>query len=273
MSIITYYLKNINIINKIHEYSNKEDLQCIAVNDLNIDDLCRVLILFTDINDNEIFYKFKNKYICCIGFTPTSNIYYVRLEEDFNLFHFRAIVDSSFKGGLLNIYLSDIVPKSLYVKYEITNRIFDTDEIVYSITKNFVYFFKIRELQKMRVGICEMITNAIEHGNLDITGDEKFHYTSQGNYTELLKTKLEQKDFQDKKVIVEIKINKNKLKINIEDEGKGFDTSIIKEYCNLTDTSKLHGRGIMITTLYFESIRYNKKGNKVTLIKSITSPA
>ena len=272
MSLITYYLKNINIVNKIQEYSKKEDLQCIAVEDLNNDDLCRVLILFTDINNNEMFYKFKNKHICCIGFIPTSNIYYVKLEENFNLPHFRAIVDASFKGGLLNFYLEDIIPKSFYVKYEITNRIFDIDEIVYSITKNFVYFFNTREIQKMRVGICEMITNAIEHGNFDITGDEKFQYTSQGNYTELLKNKLKQKYSHDKKVIVEIKINKNKLKIDIEDEGKGFDTSIIKEYRNLKDTSKLHGRGIMITSLYFESVRYNKKGNKVTLTKSITSP-
>jgi anti-sigma regulatory factor (Ser/Thr protein kinase) len=236
---------------------------------MSYDDLSRVILLFTDNNDNKILNKFKDKYICCIGFTPDLNIYYVKLEETFNIYQFRAIIDSTFKGGLFKSYINDIIPNSIDIKYEITNRIFDTDEIVFSITKDFIYFFTINELQKIRVGLCEMITNAIEHGNLEITGDEKFQYTSSGNYIDLLKSKIKSKLYIDRKVKIEIKIRKNRLTISIEDEGKGFDTSIVKEYCNLKDITKLHGRGIMITTLYFDSIHYNKKGNKVTIVKII----
>jgi len=112
-----------------------------------------------------------------------------------------------------------------------------------------------------------MITNAIEHGNLEITGNDKFHYTTNGNYIELLKSKLNNSTFHNRKVTIEMKVNNNHLRIIIEDEGKGFDTKIIKEYCKCKDTTKLHGRGIMITKSYFDSIHYNKKGNKVTLTK------
>ena len=269
MRIVTYRLRNINNINKIEGFLKNENLKGINVNKLSENDFDRLLILFTDSDDEELLYKFRNKYICCIGFTPTSNIFYVRLEEDFNIIQFRAVIDSALKGGLLKFYINDIIPKSFNVKYEITNRIFDVDEIVFSITKHLIYFFNVNELQKIRVGICEMITNAIEHGNLEITGNDKFHYTTNGNYIELLKSKLNNSTFHNRKVTIEMKVNNNHLRIIIEDEGKGFDTKIIKEYCKCKDTTKLHGRGIMITKSYFDSIHYNKKGNKVTLTKKI----
>ena len=230
-----------------------------------------LLILFTDINDEEFLYKFRDKHICCIGFTPSSNLFYAKLEEDFNIMQFRAIIDSALKSGLLKFYLNEIIPKTLHVKYEITNRIFEVDEIVFSITKDFIYFFNINELQQIRVGLCEMITNAIEHGNLEITGDEKFQYTTNGNYIELLKSKLDNLKSYNRKVIIEIRINNHNLKIVIEDEGQGFDTKIIRQYCKCKDTTKLHGRGIMIANLYFDSVYYNKKGNKVTLVKKISA--
>jgi anti-sigma regulatory factor (Ser/Thr protein kinase) len=271
MRIVTYHLRNINIINKIEKFIKNEHLKCLDVNELSVNDLDKLLILFTDINDDEFLYKFRDKYICCIGFTPSFNLFYVKLEKDFNIIQFRAIIDSALKGGLLKFYINEIIPKTLHVKYEITNRIFEVDEIVFSITKDFIYFFNINELQQIRVGLCEMITNAIEHGNLEITGDEKFQYTTNGNYIELLKSKLNNPKSYNRKVIIEIKINNNNLKIIIEDEGPGFDTKIIKKYCKCIDATKLHGRGIMIAKLYFDKVYYNKKGNKVTLVKQITT--
>jgi anti-sigma regulatory factor (Ser/Thr protein kinase) len=273
MVIITYYLKNINNISKIEKFAEKEGLQCIDITNLNAENITRTNLFFTDTFDESMLSKFKDKYICCIGFTPSTNIYYVKLEEDFNIYQFRAIIDSSLKGGLLKFYMNDLVPIQFYIKYTISNRIFETDEIVFSITKNLIYFFTINDLQKIRVGLCEMITNAIEHGNLEITGDEKFYYTSKGTYIELLKSKLASKDIINKKVTVELSINSNRLKVSIEDDGNGFDTSKVKEFCNLRDVTKLHGRGIMITTLYFDKIKYNKKGNRVTLIKKIDTKA
>jgi len=82
-----------------------ENLKGINVNKLSENDFDRLLILFTDSDDEELLYKFRNKYICCIGFTPTSNIFYVRLEEDFNIIQFRAVIDSALKGGLLKFYI------------------------------------------------------------------------------------------------------------------------------------------------------------------------
>ncbi|MDY6820271.1 MAG: ATP-binding protein [Deferribacterota bacterium] len=263
---IAYCLNNNNIINNLKKFAKEENINCynlIADNNINKN----ISIIFIDHIDNNVINKFKNALICSINLDLEHKFFYYKLNENFNIFQFRAIIDVCLFRGLISYYISDTIPKYAYLKYEIPNNIFKVDEIVYSITKDLIYFYNLKELQKIRVGLCEMITNAIEHGNLEIDNKEKHKYTKNGCYNEFLKEKLKTKEAKERKIIVELKIDKNKLVIIIEDEGKGFDTNLANELHKENDQLKLYGRGILITKNYFDRVTYNKIGNKVRLLK------
>ena len=59
-----------------------------------------------------------------------------------------------------------------------------------------------QEIMNLKVGIEEMVTNAIEHGNLGITFKMKNDALKKGKWGELLQTKLSEEDNQNKKVYI-----------------------------------------------------------------------
>ena len=122
----------------------------------------------------------------------------------------------------------------------------------------------------MRVGISEMLTNSIEHGNLEITADEKFKATEEGTYYDLLNERLSNKELAERTTHINIDLRDNTLTVTITDQGKGFDTTKLPDPTDTEHLLKLHGRGIFITRMYFSEIKYNKKGNEVTLIKRLS---
>lgn len=225
-------------------------------------------IIISDAEYSSIFENIKIP-IAFINHPDNYSAPHYVLDENAGLIHIKMLIDSAFNGGVLSNISSSCDLKTLSYHYEISNDIYSIDKIVYNLTKDFVYFFKLSELQKIRIGISEMITNAIEHGNLEITGEEKFRATENDEYYELLKKKLSDKKLSKRKVDVLVKITKKQLKVTIKDKGKGFDTSKIKKTLSEEDLYKLHGRGILITSMYFDEIVYNNKGNVVSLIKRI----
>lgn len=100
-----------------------------------------------------------------------------------------------------------------------------------------------KELFIINLVIREGLTNAVRHGNTNDPG---------------------------KIVRFELSIiNKEKIKMMIEDEGDGFDW---REQRNetLADDQE-HGRGIIIMGTYFSRYSYNEKGNILYLEKIIAS--
>ncbi|MEF3254372.1 MAG: ATP-binding protein, partial [Deferribacterales bacterium] len=191
------------------------------------------------------------------------------LDEDIDFFQLKALMDIIMNGGTLVNFSSACRLKEFSSSYIIKNDIFSIDKIVFNITKDLVGFFKLSDLQKIRIGLSEIITNAIEHVNLEITGDEKFKATESDSYYTLLEERLKNERYSKRVVKVDIRLKRSFLKIKIKDSGKGFDTSKIKLNYSEEDLFKLHGRGIMIAKMYFDDILYNRKGNEVTLVKRI----
>ncbi len=104
------------------------------------------------------------------------------------------------------------------------------------------------EIEKLGIALDEMCINAFTHGNKEDTG---------------------------KAVSITEYIDCKEVIIAIEDEGEGFDPdSITDPVANLETIMErdieeefTHGRGIWITKDFLDSVAYNEKGNKVTLIK------
>ena len=141
---------------------------------------------------------------------------------------------------------------------------------VIEMLKNFVFLDK-KTLLSIRLSIHEILVNAMEHGNLEISySDKKLLLEKIIDYQKYLQKKSQDPPFNERKVRLTYHISKDELVFEIEDEGKGFNVDQLPSPVKESKVSQLSGRGIFITKVNMDSVEYNKKGNKVTLIKKLS---
>ena len=154
-------------------------------------------------------------------------------------------------------------------KYSIGNYLITADEITHRITRNLKKYLDPANIKIMQIALREIIINAIEHGNLGVTFEDKSDSMMNDNYFDLIRSRQIEPQNLEKKVQIEYSINSERVIYIISDEGEGFD------YQQFTTTSQqevnenflAHGRGITMTQSAFDDVTYNKKGNHVMLTK------
>jgi CheY-like chemotaxis protein/anti-sigma regulatory factor (Ser/Thr protein kinase) len=131
----------------------------------------------------------------------------------------------------------------------------------------------VDEALTVKVGIEEMIQNAIEHGNLGIGCDEKAAALRDGTWADLVAERL-RAGGASRVVTVESHLSRERFVVTVTDEGEGFDWRSLPGL-DAQSLLTFSGRGIFLTRIYFDEVRYNDRGNEVTLVKkrSLSSPA
>lgn len=268
MKRIIACVKDNEYLLRLKSFCQEEKLGLTTISSIKDIDEEPYIVIITD--EKELFSKenIDNSRICFITNDKMENGVY-SLKENFTHAHLRMLIDVIYHGILLSNYAPSLKPYVFHKEYIISNDFYNIDRLVYAMTAELIIFFKFFELEKIRVGISEMLTNSIEHGNLGITADEKFKATEEGTYYELLNTRLNDPEISKKKTHINIDYRDRKLTVKIKDEGKGFDTSKLPDPTDSEHLLKLHGRGIFITRMYFTEIKYNSIGNEVTLIKDV----
>lgn len=122
--------------------------------------------------------------------------------------------------------------------------------------------------EKVSTGIWELISNAVEHGNLEIDCKEKADLIGKGLYAEELVKRLNSPKFVRRVVSVRFNRTKTRIRIRISDEGPGFDH---REYATGGKMSEgPNGRGILIAREFsFDKIVYHGRGNVVDAIINV----
>lgn len=133
--------------------------------------------------------------------------------------------------------------------------------------QNFPDFNK-SESRGIRFSLYEMIVNAMEHGNLEISYEEKKNLLEEFiDYYEYLESKAKEPAYRNRKVWFSYHFTENKIVFVITDEGPGFDVSKVPSPKDAQNINNLNGRGILITKINMNEVMYNEKGNSVTLVK------
>ena len=111
--------------------------------------------------------------------------------------------------------------------------------------------------------IMEIITNAIEHGNLGITYDEKTEFVSRGTWHAEVERRLALPQHQAKAVSLELKREPDKVTVLVEDQGPGFDFS---RYVRFDESRAFdnHGRGIAMAGSFLD-LQFLGKGNRAVI--------
>ena len=149
------------------------------------------------------------------------------------------------------------------------NHLFLVADVAYRITRDLIRYLKLETVDLIRLSLVEIIINAIEHGNLDISYQEKSEALRSGTYFEFITQRQSDPRYRDRMVCIEYDINPKLVSYIITDDGRGFDhSSFLKNGIGAGAADlKQHGRGLYMSQKIFDEIKFNKKGNGVTLVK------
>lgn len=113
------------------------------------------------------------------------------------------------------------------------------------------------------IGLTELLVNAVEHGNLGITYDDKSVLLAEGTWAAEVERRLALPENVAKRVDVVFHRNDTELRFTICDRGNGFEWT---RYLDIDPRRAFdrHGRGILMARhVSFSSIEYRGCGNEV----------
>lgn len=123
---------------------------------------------------------------------------------------------------------------------------------------------------KLRPAFFEMLVNAVEHGNLEMTDLKKnLDFLDVERYEEIFRNRKISNKYGEKLIQIECICEGNQLTISIEDDGSGFHPDTIPDPTREDRLSEPFGRGIAIARKNADQISYNNRGNKVSLVFNI----
>ena len=104
--------------------------------------------------------------------------------------------------------------------------------------------YKTDEHKLFDIKLCieEAVRNAIIHGN---NSDKKLH------------------------VKINYWVDNDKLNIEVEDEGEGFDPNLIPDPTKGSNITKESGRGVRLIKKLMDRVDFNEKGNKIRMEKRL----
>ena len=110
--------------------------------------------------------------------------------------------------------------------------------------------------------MMELLLNAVEHGNCNISYDEKTEWLKQGrDVLELIKIKRMDPVVGTRKVLITYDISLERTRITIKDDGPGFDW---RSALDAPFEAGLHGMGIKMSQSFVKELYYNDAGNEVS---------
>ena len=100
--------------------------------------------------------------------------------------------------------------------------------------------FRAEEVFGMRLAVEEAVVNAMKHGH---------------------------KDCPDEPVSVRYQVSPERVLVEVEDRGPGFDPDQVADPLAPENLERPSGRGLLLMRTYTTWMRHNRRGNRVTLCK------
>jgi len=212
-------------------------------------------LVITDLDGEKAFPKEKNNAAedSCLPETD---------EEDFNRSHVKAFKicainfprDNFDENELKNLFETilnykiqfvDKASKVKHIREKIEFEFPSTISLMHSILD-----YLMKRIEK--VGMADA-----EDSNLFIALDEAFvNAVKHGN------------KFDANKIVrVSAEVSTKEARFTVEDEGEGFDINSIPDPTNPENLFKTSGRGVLIIHNIMDEVKYNERGNRLTMVK------
>ncbi|PIE86359.1 MAG: hypothetical protein CSA05_00900 [Bacteroidia bacterium] len=149
------------------------------------------------------------------------------------------------------------------VSFRFESKIELIPQIIKQLVDEILDKFSDTLLTEIKIGLSELLTNAIEHGNLEISSQEKTEALDENRLNELYKQRQKEPKFSARFVSVDLKLDTKSAEWIIADEGKGFNFTSIPDPTRGRNVLGLNGRGIFISRFQFNELEYMGQGNIV----------
>lgn len=187
---------------------------------------------------------------------------------------FNIATPMNFIAGAVLSWHSDISKEN---EIALNERFIETESLDFSIkTKdivflNFVpYLYKLikkytDDYVKIVMVFNEVLTNAVEHGNLELKSHWKTSdlTSSTDKFSEEYEKRLKEPTFSERNVGISIKLNKQMCSFSVKDEGRGYD---YRKFIKSKDTGENpYGRGLKMITALSDQVIFKNNGREVVV--------
>jgi anti-sigma regulatory factor (Ser/Thr protein kinase) len=119
--------------------------------------------------------------------------------------------------------------------------------------------------QRTSVGLFELMLNALEHGNLGISYEEKTALIEARAWSDEMHRRQMLEENLAKNVTITLSQTRDKIRFKIQDMGAGFRHQDFQEM-NPDRIFDNHGRGILLARWEsFDKVEYQGNGNRVVM--------
>jgi CheY-like chemotaxis protein/anti-sigma regulatory factor (Ser/Thr protein kinase) len=122
------------------------------------------------------------------------------------------------------------------------------------------------------VALHEALTNAMFHGNLELSSQVKEE--NERHFYDLVQERRFLTPYRDRRVYVSATLTRESAVFTIRDEGNGFDPATLPDPTDPSNLGKVSGRGLLLIQTFMDRVEHNDKGNQITMTKfrSTSSP-
>ncbi len=158
---------------------------------------------------------------------------------------------------------------SLVVTYELTTNGKLVSPFVETLKANLLEYspFSSHTTSQILVATEEALVNSIVHGNLEV--DSSLRDESYSDYESLVAARSMESPYCDRKVRVELSIDRSQMQIIIQDEGSGFDISSVADPRDPEFLLRPCGRGLLLMRTFMDSVEYSDHGRRVRLTRRV----
>ena len=114
-------------------------------------------------------------------------------------------------------------------------------------------------------GVYSLILSELEANSYDTDNVFSVHLAFEEAFANAVKHG--NKNELTKKVKIEYSASSDKVEIVITDEGAGFDPSAVPDPRYGENLYKANGRGLLLMRSYMDVVEFNKKGNRVRMVR------
>lgn len=115
------------------------------------------------------------------------------------------------------------------------------------------------------VALHESLTNAILHGNLELSSelresDEKLYYQEAQN-------RRTREPYSLRRVSVRVTLTHDEGIFVVRDEGNGFDPALLPDPTDPANLGRVSGRGLLLIQTFMDHVEHNARGNEIIMTK------
>ncbi|MFO0809591.1 MAG: ATP-binding protein [Gemmataceae bacterium] len=124
----------------------------------------------------------------------------------------------------------------------------------------------------IRIGVAleEAVLNAMYHGNLEVSS--QLRQDDERLFASLVADRRLRSPYRDRKLHIVAALTAECARFTVADEGPGFDPATLPDPTDPNNLDRIGGRGLLLIQTFMDEVRFNERGNRITLVKHKNAP-